>query len=612
MLDHSIYELVRKMEEDDKTGKTTISKHVKFYMRKTLDKIEAYKNSRHISGEEDSKGREKPFFNIVTAMRNVWYRATDLDRKDLNIIADKLENAMPAFLATIHIQEWMKKTAFGKFLNDWGQSLATYGTSILKFIEKEGELHCKVMPWSVMFVDPVDGANNPKIEKMWVTPAQLKKNENYDQEHVDRLIDAREARETPEGEDKDTKNEYIELYEVHGELPLSYLTNEDDDEKVYVQQMHVVTFVESNETGEFDEFTLISGREEKDPYMFTHLIEEDGRTLAIGSIEYSFMSQWMNNHTMKMIKDQLDLASKIIFQTSDPNYVGKNALENVANGDILTHKKDQPLTAIYNKADIGALQAQTDMWKRQGSEINGISEAMLGAQHKSGTAWRLYEAELMESHSLFELMTENKGLQLEAMMREYIIPHIKKKMNTTKKIMPTLEEHNIKLIDTKYIPAEVKRRSDKKIINALLSGKSYTSEQRDEDKAEIQEEIETGLSAMGNKRAIKPSEIDSVTWKKSLKDLEWEVEFNITGEYKDRQAMLSTLTTVFQTLISLQGQPMPPQAKLVFNKILKETNAVNPMELSQVEQQPVAPQPQQVQGGGSATEVTQPMQQPTQ
>ena len=234
------------MEDDDRDGVgTTISKYVKFDQRENLEKIDAYLNSKHISGEVDSKGREKPFFNIVTAATNIWYRATDIDRKNIRIVPTKLADETTAFLATILLQEWMRKKAFGQFLNDWGLSLARYGSSILKFVEKEGELHQEVMPWPNMIVDSVDFYANPKIEKFWLTPAQLLQRKGYDKTFVNSLIQDLEARETPDEQDKDDKVGYIPIYEIHGEMPLSYLTGEMKDEDTYAQQMHVISFIEA-------------------------------------------------------------------------------------------------------------------------------------------------------------------------------------------------------------------------------------------------------------------------------------------------------------------------------------------------------------------------------
>src|SRR3990167_4917541 len=101
------------MESNHKNGITEISEHVSFSLKDNIEKIEAYINSKHISGETDSMGREKPFFNIVSAVKNVWFRATDLDRKNINIKATKSSQYLMAFLANIHLKDWMRRSAFG-------------------------------------------------------------------------------------------------------------------------------------------------------------------------------------------------------------------------------------------------------------------------------------------------------------------------------------------------------------------------------------------------------------------------------------------------------------------------------------------------------------------
>lgn len=109
----------------------------------------------------------------------------------------------------------------------------------------------------------------------------------------------------------------------------------------------------------------------------------------------------MVNHSQKSIKDQLDLASKLIFQTADANFIGQNALSSIETGDILIHNVNQPLTQVNNNShDVTSLSNFGQSWKALGSEINGISEAMLGIAPKSGTAWRQTEALLQESYSL--------------------------------------------------------------------------------------------------------------------------------------------------------------------------------------------------------------------
>ena len=594
MIDKSIGQLVREAIDND-DGETTSSRYVSFKMRDDIDTTEAYLNSKHTSGETDYLGREKPFFNIVVGARNIWFRATDLDVKNITVIATKIADNIMAFMASLLLQKWMRKVNFGKFLNKWGLSLANHGSSISKFIEKDGQLHCEVMDWNNMLVDAVDFDNNIKIQKLWLTQAQLKKNKSYNQELVKKLLDDLTTRKTTKDQQKDNKSGYIELYELHGELPLSYITNDDKDEDTYVQQMHTLTLLESEKNkGEYDEYCLYSGKEDKDPFMITHLIEKDGQTYAGGAVKNLFQAQWMVNHNEKVIKDQLDLASKIVFQTSDELYVGRNVLSNIETGDILTHKINQPLTQLNNKADISAILANKNDWQAIGNQINGISEAMQGQNAPSGTAWRQVQALLQESHSLFEIMVENKGLYLVDMMTEYIIPFVKKQMDNTDEIAEILEDYQIEWIDSKYIPNKAIKKSNQKIKDIILNGETPTEEMQMMDIEQNKMDIKGELSQMGNQRFIKPSDIDGTTWKAVLKDIQWELSYNITGENKDIQGSLATLNTLLQIIANPATAQViqTPEGKLIVNKILSLTGEVSPVELSQLQKPTAQPLPQ--------------------
>lgn len=573
-----VAQLVREMEELDRNGITTFSEHVQQSMREDINTTEAYLNSKHISGDRDALGREKPFYNIVIAARNIWYRATDIDRKNIVVRATKLSDEVKAFLGTIFLHQWMKKSNFGKFLNDWGLSLSNHGSSIIEFIEKGDELHCEVLDWNNLIVDPIDFDNNIKIKKLWYTPAQLKRKEGYDKEMVDDLLDNLTTRKDSTGQQKDNKSGYIQVYEVHGELPLSFITDKESDEDTYVHQMHVLSFQTKNNSKDEEEcYTLYRGREKQSPMMITHLIKKDGQTYTGGAPKNLFEAQWMVNHTQKNVKDHLDLASKIVFQTSDETFVGQNMLSSIENGDILKHKINEPLARLASSADVSALQAFKADWQNIANQINGISEAMQGQNAPSGTAWRLFEAQLQESHSLFELMTETKGLYLIEMMTRYVIPHIKKKLNNSDEIAAILEEYQIKQLDGLYVPNEVTRRINNIKKDTILSGELYDPGFEAATMAEANSEI-TG-SLKGNQRFIKPSEIDDKTWKEVFDGMEWDLDIDVTGEGQDVKSAMATLTTVFQTIASNPTILQDPNIKMIFGKILSMSNAMSPLEL---------------------------------
>lgn len=597
--EQSIGELVRKAENEFVHATTQYSEHVEFSMHDTLEQIDAYLNSKHISGSKDSKGRDKPFFNICTAAVNIWYRATDIDRRHIQIVATKSTDWIDSFLATVHLQKWMKKARFGQFLNKWGRTLARYGSAVVKFVENDEGLHIEVVPWQRIIVDPIDFANNPKIEILELTEGQLRERVNtmgYDEEQVDALCAAQKARETKDGQKKDNRADYIKLYEVHGFLPKSHITDKASDEDEYVQQMHVISFVGIRDNGkqDFRDFTLFRGMEPKDPYYITHLIEEDNRTLSIGAVEHLFEAQWMHNHSIKAIKDHLDLASKLIFQTSDPNFVGKNALQAIETGDIMIHEAGAPLTQINNSShDITQWQNFQMAWKTLGNEITGVSEAMLGAQPKSGTAWRQTEALLQESYSLFEVMTENKGLHIEDMLREWILPHIKRRhLNNKDEIVTTLEQHDIDKIDPLYLKNMTRQAVNKKLKDALIEGRmaDVTEEGKQLELAKTENEIRSTLKQLGEKRFFRPDEIDAKTWKEQFKDIEWEVDVYVTNEAKDIQNVMATLNTALKTVVT-PGFTENEAAQRIVKKILENTQAMSPLEYGAI---PPSPQTQPI------------------
>jgi len=590
----SVAAMVRDAEDRYTTGETNLSKYVSLSMFETISRVEAYANSKHITPPRDSQGRPKPFFNIVTAAENVWFRATDIDRSNIKIKPTKVRDVVASYLATVKVQDWMRRAKFAKFLNKWGRGLARYGSYVVKFVREDGMIKPITVPWGRLIVDDVDFESNPVIEVLELTPAQLRKKEKYDPEMVEALIAAQEVRETLDGQQRDTKAEFIKVYEVHGELPMSWLTGQAYDEDRYRQQMQVISFVADKEReGEFKDFVLYAGRERKDPYMLTHLLEEEDRTLSIGSVQNLFDSQWMVNHSEKTSKDFIDLASKIIYQTADGRFVGQNVLSAIEQGDILVHADNKPLTLVGGRiGDISAMQSFSERWKGLGREINGISEAMMGATPKSGTAWRQTAATLQESHSLFEVMTENKGNHLDDMFREWIIPDIKaRELDNADEIAATLESHGIEQIDRMFIPNFAKRRYNYRAKEATLSGEIPEPFNQEKEEASIRAE----MSQLGNQRFFKPSEIPDKTWKEALKDIEWELEIDITGEQKNVQQVMETLNTALGFVAKATPQQLAdPNFRLVFNKILEETSVISAAEIASVPQPEPTRQPSKI------------------
>src|SRR3990167_6481442 len=330
----TIHQIVRQAQTNYTSGTVKIGKYVDISIYEIIETITAYLNSKHITGDKDSLGRDKPFFNIITAAVNVWYRATDLDRKDMILRADKSGNELAAFLASIFLQKWMKKNRFGVFLNRWGRTLAQYGSAIVKFVEKGEKLICQVLSWNRVIIDPIDFEAQPIIEQIYKTPAQLRRMEEYD------------------------------------------------------QQFHVISFV-AEEEGKFKDFTLYKGKS-KLMHLKTDFIEEPSRSIAIGAVEHLFINQWMVNHSKKATKDTLDITSKLILQSADPAFKDKNLIDAIETGSIFTHEPNKSLTQVNTaKPDVVSMENFGNSWMINGKDITSTPDALRGNTLPSGTPYSL-------------------------------------------------------------------------------------------------------------------------------------------------------------------------------------------------------------------------------
>lgn len=602
----TIQSIVRRAEHNYLYRTVIQGKYVTFQMHDTIETIDAYLNSKHITGLTDSLGREKPFFNIVTAATNIWYRATDLNRKDFRFTADKKSNVILSLVANVFLQRWMDKQHFGSFLNLWGRALARYGSAVVKFVEKDGELHCSVIPWNRFIADPVDFDAIPRIEKFYKTPQQLTNMATpghpdyagYNLEAVKNLIKtSQQTRKTLDKRTQDNQGYFLELYEVHGQMPMWYLdkTEKRPDERnqTFRQQMHVVSFVKAGKAkDDYKDFTLYKGLEKKDPYMITHLIPEDNRTLAIGAVEYLFDAQWMTNHTIKQWKDQLDLVSKVIFQTADANYQGKNAINAIENGDIMVHKENMPLGVVPNSGhDITDMSAFIGQWKMMGEDLSNTPAILRGSiQGQNGGVsskgvYRLAALENSNAMAIFDLMTQNKAFYAEDMLKTFIIPHLRSKLNHSNELVATLEDRDIKTIDSCYVPSEAARRYNEKAIPAFLNDQPVEPY----DKTQAEGDVQGELSQYGNQRFLKPSDIDKKTWSAILSELNWDdLQIDFNSENRDKQAVLTALNTALQTIATNPNVLQDPNAAMLFGKILTQTGSVSPLEITKPS--PVPPQ----------------------
>lgn len=538
----SIYEFVAKQRDSYRSDTIEITDGYEFSQYETLRTIELYDNDRFLTGNLDELEREKPFYNIVSFRKNVATRATDLDTKDVQIQSERVTKTSYAetFLLNLKSRNWMKQAGFASFLNRMGQTRCKYGGVMVKKTEVDGELQIHVVPWLNLVTDQIDIRKGVKIERHYYTPADLKTDAPKNWENIDDAIStARKSREAqaanPDSKENETPGAYIEVFEVHGVLPKSYRTPEESSEE-YERVMFAVVLDESNKES-IGGVTLYSGIEDEDPYKYLPYEEVDGRGLGKGVIESLFEAQVWVNYSEKQKKDMLDLAGKIIFQTTDGNLAAKNVLTDIENGQIITNTANTTLSRVDNTAfSFQAFQALVSDWDKQAERVSSTFNAITGETMPSGTPYRQTAILNQEAGSLFEYRREEAGIFIREIFLEWVLPFLVKQLKQDKELTATLGDEELEIVSD----AVAHQEADKFAKEKILAGDTVTAEEKDAVFAAVKD-----MSMKLRRRSFD-------RFDKLFKDWFGTVDVITTGEQKNKAAMLETMNNVIAFVMKMQ------------------------------------------------------------
>ena len=135
-----LHSVVEQQIDNYISEKVTITDAYQFSQYETIQQIENFMHSKFTSGQFDSRGNPKPFFNITKGKVNIAIRATDIDRKDIKMKETTSDDYFRSFVGSKYNQELMKKMRLQDYLNEWGEDLRTYGSVVTKVVEKKGGL----------------------------------------------------------------------------------------------------------------------------------------------------------------------------------------------------------------------------------------------------------------------------------------------------------------------------------------------------------------------------------------------------------------------------------------------------------------------------------------
>jgi len=533
-------------------GTVQITAGLTFNAYQTIKKILFYTESKYESGQKDRRGKLKPFFNIVNFRVNVATRATDLDTKDIQIVADEPQFMPMSFLLQKEVYNWMKDANFAKTLNEMGQTRAKFGGVLVKkcIEQEEGEeeeLELEVVDWRNVIVDPA----NPEdmvIEKHYLIENELAEKDGV-WEGVREAIDL--VRTLP--------GKKLEVFEVTAELPEAYAPEGGDKYTYRIQKFFLY-----NKTRGGKSTILYHEFLDEFPYKYLPWENINGR-LGRGIVEDGFEAQQWTNDAVIKEKEAMELGSKVIFKSTDPT-IQNNILSEVENGQIIKIAQGSDL-AIANTItnNLPEFRALIQSWDSQLEKTTSTFNAVTGETMPSGTAYRTTAILNQEATSMFDYRREEMGIFLVEIFTDWIIPYLLKKFNKAHILAAEFTPEELVAIDDSFANYD----ANQKMKESILAGKPVYAE----DYAQLVKETKDLLMKSKDKRFLDIPKGQYKNWKPKVTIL-------TTGEQKNKAVILESLNNVLMTAAKAPQVLTDPTLSKVFAKILEVSGSgISPVSL---------------------------------
>jgi hypothetical protein len=563
-MNQSVYDFITSEIQTYQTTSVPVAENYEWNMYEHVQRTILYKNSRYQKGNDT-----RPFKNIILPILRLQYRTEGFDVKDIVIFVNAIKNYYKSFLLRKYHDKWARENDLDTFIDNLVESYVDFGGALVK---KGKDVAPEVVPLQrLAFCDQTDILSGPICERHYYSPDQLIEMKAKGWNNVDDLIALSEAYKTSEqGIQKKTPGKYIEVFELHGNLPDEWLEGGDPDK--YTNQVQIVAFYKTKDEKDSG-ITLYSGKEKDGLYKLVLRDGIYGRALGLGGAEELFDPQVWINYSVIRMKGMLDQASKVIYQTSDGTFKNRNKTANLENGEVLVHSLNEPLTQINTSpVNIPVFENSVNEWEANAQMIAAANDAIMGKSPTSGTPFKLQELVTSEAHGIHEYRQGKLATFVSEIYRDWIIPQLKSDVVDGHEFLADLDIAELQSVADNLVVCE----ANKVIKEKVLSGELVDDAEIEAIKVKTRDEFMKG----GTKKFIQ-------ILKGEFKDDPLDVEVNVAGKQKDLAALTDKLVNVFRQLLgtfnpqtnTFAALDDPRMGKLL-NQIL-ESSGLDQMDLYQ-------------------------------
>lgn len=516
-----------------------IIENLYFHQWNIIRMCEFYSNSKYLSGNVDTMGRDKPFYNIVNYRVSLAKTATDLEIKDIQVQSDNPKHYTTSMFLNRESQKWMKDkdVQFEKVLNKMNITRPKYGGYIAKRSWVDKKLKIDVPEWKNIMNDQVEVLGGPLIETHYMSPVEISKKKNV-WYNVTAVLKAfkktqigNQGKKIPMGK--------ITVYELQGEFPDAvYLDAEEENASItdgdwykYSLQKYFIAVVGDTKFLMYCED--LSSKKITDTYRYLPWEEMPGRGLGKGVIEDSEEAQVWTNDSISNEKSAMDLAGKVAIKTTSKK-LANNILE-VDNGKIFQLDKDTDMGSInFSPGALGEFQSQIDRWKSQADDVTSSYDAATGAQPPSGTPYS--QTALLNNVAMkpLEYKRGEWGTHLSLIWEEWVIPYLIDQLYDSHILRSDFTDAELAQIDRDFATFKMNDITHDAVLNGEMPIQA--------DFENGVQQIMGGLKKGGKSRYIK--------FPKGYFD-DWEGNCTVvtSGDDKNKAATLQSLSTILSTVI---------------------------------------------------------------
>lgn len=571
----SIFEYVTTEENAYKTREIQVSDNVNWNMYTHLSQGFNLKNGWFINATNELKTKH-PFKNVITQILEFRYSAEDRDVKDILIYIEDPEKHHLSFLVKKYWENvFTIENDIDSFLDDIIEEKIDYGGCLVR--KGKGAIPEAVSLREIAFCDQTDILGGPIGFKFNLSPDKLRSKSELgwgDKKYgaditLENLVilakNQKDASAQGGGLDNQTTGKNIEVYVVRGEMPESYLKDRGEEE-VLINQIQVVAFYkdDKNPKGKTG-VTLFKNKETEEVFKFHTPKKVFNRALGKGTVEELYDAQIWTNFAEIQKMNMLKAASKIVFQTSDDNFVNRNKVRDMENLEVITVKEGSLISQIPNGSpNIQLFNQALVEWENHARVVGGATEPLLGVQPPAGTPFRLQERVVFEGKKPHERRAGKFDKFLEEIIRDWILPHIAREITRGKKFLATLSSDEMVWLSERIAT----NRAAKQQIEDILSGRLP------EDFATLKERFRQEFVQGGNERFIE-------ILKDELRGVELKVKINIAGKQADLSLLTDKLVNVLRQYLAAPQLRQDPVANKLLNKIL-EASGISPIDFAEV------------------------------